>query len=139
MPGSRWKSRRPGGWQSLPHALILRGTIPRPAVPVRRGVLAAARRLDPAVLVLAWAVQIIESGGPLGLDGAAVRSRIVATDRPLLRLGLAGIHFDLGPVRSAPATRPTSTCSPPRREQVLRMPVGLVSPHYLVNGLSAVS
>jgi len=27
MPRSRWKSRRPGGWQSLPRALILRGTI----------------------------------------------------------------------------------------------------------------
>jgi len=62
--------------------------------------LAAARRLHPALLVLAWAVQIIEPGGPLGLDSAAVRSRIVATDRPLLRLGFAGIHFDLGPVPS---------------------------------------
>jgi hypothetical protein len=28
MPRSRWKSRRPGGWQSLQHALILGGTIP---------------------------------------------------------------------------------------------------------------
>jgi hypothetical protein len=29
-----------------------------------------------------------------------VRSRIVAADRPLLRLGFAAIHFDLGPVPS---------------------------------------
>jgi len=113
MPRSRWKYRRTGGRHCLPHALIQRGTIPSQRYRCAEG-FAAARRPDPALLALAWAVQIIELARPLGLDSAAVRSRIVATDHPLLRLGFAGIHFDLGPVPSGDQVYLDLLSAPPR-------------------------
>lgn len=80
--------------------LAAAGTIPSRRYRAAAGFLAAAASLDPRLAVLAWVGQIIRPSGPLDLDSPPVRARIVATDRALLRLGFAGIHYDLEPVPS---------------------------------------
>ncbi|MGH3374067.1 MAG: hypothetical protein ACRDP6_04965 [Actinoallomurus sp.] len=62
--------------------------------------LAAMRRLVPSVRAQAYVGQVERSGGgPLDLGDPGTRARILQTDRALLTLGFAGIHYDIEPVR----------------------------------------
>jgi hypothetical protein len=128
MPRSRWKYRRPGGRHCLPHALILRHD-PQPAVPVRGGVSAPCTPSRPCSA----------SAGVGRPDHRASLGRWIWTALPcghgswpptVRYSGSASPGSTSTSGRSRPATRPTSTCSAPRREQVLRIwPARLVSPH----------
>jgi hypothetical protein len=63
--------------------------------------LAAMRRLAPAVRAQAYVGQVSRSGGgPLDLGDPRTRARVLGTDRALLGLGFAGIHYDIEPVYS---------------------------------------
>jgi hypothetical protein len=61
--------------------------------------LAALRRLAPAVRAQAYVGQVSRAGGgPLDLSDPRTRARVLDTDRALLGLGFAGIHYDIEPV-----------------------------------------
>ena len=45
-----------------------------------------------------WAGQAHAGGGPLDLCDPRTRSRVLDPDRALLRLGFAGVHYDIEPV-----------------------------------------
>ncbi|MCO6006419.1 hypothetical protein NE236_15650 [Actinoallomurus purpureus] len=61
--------------------------------------LAALRRLAPEVRAQAYVGQVERSGGgPLDLRAAATRENVLTTDRALLDLGFAGIHYDIEPI-----------------------------------------
>jgi hypothetical protein len=61
--------------------------------------LAMMHRFAPALHIQAYVGQMLaRAGGPLDLQPAAVRDRILATARALLSLGFGGIHYDIEPV-----------------------------------------
>jgi hypothetical protein len=56
---------------------------------------------DPLVRPQAWIGQIeAGAGGPLDLSNAQVQASVVQTAATLLRLGFAGIHYDIEPIDS---------------------------------------
>lgn len=75
------------------------GSIPAGRYAHAGELLAAMRRLVPSVRAQAYVGQVERSGGgPLDLGDPATRARILGTDRALLALGFAGIHYDIEPV-----------------------------------------
>ncbi|WP_285617517.1 hypothetical protein [Actinoallomurus iriomotensis] len=63
--------------------------------------LSAMRRLAPGVRAQAYVGQVERAGGgPLDLGDPGTRARILDTDRALLAVGFAGIHYDIEPVYS---------------------------------------
>ncbi|WP_329256861.1 hypothetical protein OG417_17730 [Actinoallomurus sp. NBC_01490] len=61
--------------------------------------LAAMRRLAPGVRAQAYVGQVERAGdGPLDLGDPGTRARILDTDRALLAVGFAGIHYDIEPI-----------------------------------------
>jgi hypothetical protein len=61
--------------------------------------LAAMRRLAPRVRTQAYVGQVERSGGgPLDLGDPRTRARVLQTDRALLAVGFAGIHYDIEPI-----------------------------------------
>jgi hypothetical protein len=75
------------------------GRIPTARYAHARELLSAMRRLAPSVRAQAYVGQVERAGGgPLDLGDAATRARILDTDRALLAVGFAGIHYDIEPV-----------------------------------------
>jgi hypothetical protein len=75
------------------------GTVPPDRYAHARELLAAMHRLAPGVRVEAYLGQVDRhGGGPLDLDDAEVRQRIVQTAAGLLDLGFGGIHYDIEPI-----------------------------------------
>lgn len=75
------------------------GSVPAERIEHAGAFIDAMDRYAPEVRVQAYLGQIEDrGGGPLNLDDAAVRDRIVATAESFLDLGFDGIHYDIEPI-----------------------------------------
>lgn len=75
------------------------GSVPAGRIEQAGALIGAMDRYAPGVRVQAYLGQIEDrGGGPLDLDDATVRDRIVATAESFLDLGFDGIHYDIEPI-----------------------------------------